>query len=96
MVFQVISINYLNILMGQQLFNLALYMKELKLLGFSIFVLKIVASSSEWNNKRPVILEWFELYFIRFCIGITKSTSSSSSIVVPSIAVIHLVNGAQF
>ena len=47
MVFQVISINYLNILVGQQLFNLALYMKELKLLGFSIFVLKIVASSSE-------------------------------------------------
>ena len=33
---------------------------------------------------------------MRLYIGMTKSKSSASSIVVPSIFVIHLVNGAQF
>ena len=33
---------------------------------------------------------------MRLCIGMNKSKSSASSIVVPLIFGIHLVNGAQF
>ena len=33
---------------------------------------------------------------MRLYIGITKSKSSASSIIVPSLFVVHLINGAQF
>ena len=33
---------------------------------------------------------------MRLYIGLTKSKSSASSVVVPSVSVIHLVTGAQF
>ena len=75
--------------------NLVLYLKDLKLTVFAIFALKLVASSINFqNHKLSVVSEKFELYYINFYIGITKS--SAPSIVVSSIFVIHLVNGAQF
>ena len=45
---------------------------------------------------RFCVSHWFELSFIKLYIDVTKSKFSVSSIVVSSIFVIHLVNGAQF
>ena len=61
-----------------------------------VSTLKLVPSSLEQNHKLRGISEWFELYSIRLYIGITKSESSASSIVVPSIFMVYLMNGAQF
>ena len=72
--------------------NLALYLKDLKLTVFVISLLKPISSSLRnyllWQN--------FELYSIKLYIGMAKSKSSASSIVVPSIFSIHLVNGPEF
>ena len=40
--------------------------------------------------------EYFELYYDKLNIGITKSNSSASSIVAPSIFTMRLVNDAQY
>ena len=79
--------------------NLASYLKDLKLSAFSILLFKLVASFAEYKYKLPVVTEQFELYnlkYIRWYIGMTKYKSSASSIVFPSIFVIHLVDKVQF
>ena len=72
MAYRVISKNHLNILMAPVVAffkipfalsalvfsnNLALYIKDLKLLVLAISALKLVASSFEQNHKLSVVLE---------------------------------------
>ena len=62
----------------------------------AVLLLKLDAQSLEQNHKIPFVSEWFEVYSNKLYIGKSKSKSSASSIVVSSIFMIHLVNGAQF
>ena len=73
-------------------------MKLLKLLVFALLLLlllKLVASSLESDHKLPLVSEYFKLYSIGLYIGMTKPNVSASTVVVPSIFVIHLVNDLQ-
>ena len=66
--------------------------------GFSRDLQKILKYFNDTAivSMLPVVLEWFELYSIRLCVGMTKSKSWASSIAVPVIFVKYLVNRPQF
>ena len=75
---------------------ISLILERFKIIIVSNISIKISSSILRINYKLPVGLESSELYSIKLNIDMTKSKSSGLSIIIPSIFLIHLVNGTEF
>ena len=71
------------------------FLKMIKVL-LIFFIINLYAGNNIFKNELPNFSEEFKLYSVKFYVDITKSKFPASSIVVPSIFEMHLINRAQF